>query len=93
MDSRSRTHKRSTYPSPSYVGFVTAMSRKVEVNVPPDTLKWAFRKFAQPANAAGTILVRDVVLALTEFGDAPKRMSMEDAVAMMQQVRCDYSRA
>lgn len=61
------------------------MSRKVELGVPADVIKWSFHKFAKAGIAPGHLLVRDLIEALTEFGDADKRMSKDDAVSLVRQ--------
>lgn len=60
------------------------MSRKVSTSVTPERIKWAFSKFHRPQNADGTVTVRDLIRALTEFGDPAKRMSNEEAASMIR---------
>ena len=60
------------------------MSRKVSSAVTPARIKWAFSKFRRPQNADGTITVRDMIRALTEFGTPAKRMSSDEAASMMR---------
>ena len=66
------------------------MSKKVSTAVPPDQLKWAFKKFERANNPPGMILVRDLVTALTDHGDQAKRLTKAQASELINDVRVNF---
>lgn len=80
------TREFESVQSDSFVAFVKAMSKKVSTTVPPDRLKWAFKKFERPSNPPGMILVRDLITALSEHGELAKRLTKEQAIDLMNNV-------
>ncbi|KAI8995934.1 hypothetical protein BC832DRAFT_309688 [Gaertneriomyces semiglobifer] len=70
-----------------FESFVHAMSRKVQTSVTADNIRKAFKLFddEDPLHA-GTVTMGTLVKILTDYGDAEKRLSKDEAEDLISQV-------